>query len=60
MGYYRLSWHWYIYKQNPGTGDGSLAAGSPFGKVRDPYTFDRQPRLITLDAIERVEVYMRT
>jgi abortive infection bacteriophage resistance protein len=28
--------------------------------VWDLYTFDRQLRFITLDAIERVEVYMRT
>ena len=60
VGYYRLSGYWYIYKQNPGSDDESFAPGTSFEKVWDLYTFDRQLRLITLDAIERVEVYMRT
>lgn len=60
IGYYRLSGYWYIYKQNPGSVDESFVPGTSFEKVWDLYTFDRQLRLITLDAIERVEVYMRT
>lgn len=60
VGYYRLSGYWYIYKQNPGSDDESFAPGTSFEKVWNLYTFDRQLRLITLDAIERVEVYMRT
>ena len=60
VGYYRLSGYWYIYKQNPGSDDESFVPGTSFEKVWDLYTFDRQLRLITLDAIERVEVYMRT
>lgn len=60
VGYYRLSGYWYIYKQGPGTDDESFVEGTSFEKVWDLYTFDRQLRLVTLDAIERVEVYMRT
>ena len=60
VGYYRLSGYWYIYKQDPGSGDESFVEGTSFEKIWDLYTFDRQLRLVTLDAIERVEVYMRT
>ena len=60
VGYYRLSGYWYIYKQNPDSDDESFVPRTTFKKVWDLYTFDRQLRLITLDGIERVEVYMRT
>lgn len=60
VGYYRLSGYWYIYKRDPGSGDESFVEGTSFEKIWDLYTFDRQLRLVTLDAIERVEVYMRT
>ena len=59
IGYYRLSGYWYIYK-DPDNENESFIEGASFDKVWDLYTFDRQLRLITLDAIERVEVYMRT
>lgn len=60
VGYYRLSGYWYIFKKTPEGEDESFVAGTSFEKVWDLYTFDRQLRLIVLDAIERVEVYMRT
>lgn len=60
IGYYRLSGYWYIFKSNPGTEDESFVGGTDFEEVWDLYAFDRQLRLIVLDAIERVEVYMRT
>lgn len=59
VGYYRLSGYWYIYK-DPDDENESFVAGTAFEKVWNLYTFDRQLRLITLDAIERAEVYMRT
>ena len=60
VGYYRLSGYWYIFKQGSSDGGESFVAGTSFKKVWDLYTFDRQLRIITFDAIERVEVYMRT
>lgn len=60
VGYYRLSGYWYIYKQDSDVQAGSFTEGTTFAKVWDLYTFDRQLRFITLDAIERVEIYMRT
>lgn len=56
VGYYRLSGYWFSFK-NP---DNSFNQGTNFRVVWDTYTFDRQLRLIVLDAIERVEVYLRT
>lgn len=60
VGYYRLSGYLYIFKSDPTGGDESFVSGTSLAKVWDLYTFDRQLRLVTLDAIERVEVYMRT
>lgn len=55
VGYYRLSGYWYIFKEP----DGKFAEGTDFGRVWDLYVFDRQFRLVVLDAIERVEIYFR-
>lgn len=56
VGYYRLSGYWHIFKQ----GDGTFRAGTTFDKVWDLYVFDRQLKLTVFDAIERVEIYLRT
>lgn len=60
VGYYRLSGYWYIFKKNSKSGDESFVEDTNFERVWDLYTFDRQLRLVVLDAIERVEVYTRT
>lgn len=65
VGYYRLSGYWYIFKRNPqvnqnGPKDERFIEGTTFDQVWKLYTFDRQFRLVVLDAIERVEVYFRT
>lgn len=60
VGYYRLSGYWHIFKVDPKGGDESFETGTTFDRVWDLYTFDRQLRLLTLDAVERVEIYMRT
>lgn len=65
VGYYRLSGYWYIFKRKPVEGEGDdrderFVEGTTFDKVWDLYTFDRQFRLVVLDAVERVEVYFRT
>lgn len=60
VGYYRLSGYWYIFKQVLPDGRESFVPGTAFAKVWDLYLFDRRLRLLVLDAIERVEVFMRT
>lgn len=60
VGYYRLSGYWYIFKRNQEPGDESFIEGTDFSDIWDLYTFDRQLRLAVLNAIERVEIYMRS
>lgn len=65
VGYYRLSGYWYIFKKcnapdAKDPDDERFVKGTTFEKIWNLYTFDRQLRLIVLDAIERVEVYFRT
>lgn len=55
VGYYRMSGYWHIFHE-----DNVFADGATIEEVIDIYCFDRQLRLIVLDAIERVEVYFRT
>lgn len=56
VGYYRLSGYWHIFKRE----DNTFEEGTTFARVWDLYTFDRQLKLAVFDAIERVEVYIRT
>lgn len=56
VGYYRLSGYWHIFKQE----DGDFLAGTTFERVWDIYVFDRQFKLVVFDAIEHVEIYLRT
>lgn len=58
VGYYRLSGYWHIHKKDDGTD--KFWEGTTFECVWETYVFDRQFRLVVLDAVERVEVYMRT
>ena len=65
VGYYRLIGYWYIFKLKPeadedGGKDERFVEGTTFNQIWKLYTFDRQFRLVVLDAIERVEVYFRT
>lgn len=56
ISYYRLSGYLYPYRND----DDSFKSGTCFSEVWGTYTFDRRFRLIVLDAIERVEVYVRS
>ena len=56
VGYYRLCAYWYPFKQP----EDSFASGTAFETVWSRYVFDRQFRLIVMDAVERVEVASRT
>ena len=57
-GYERLSSYWHIFRVD-GTKGWRFAPGTALDAIWDLYVFDRQLRLVTLDAIERVEVYFR-
>ena len=56
VNYYRLSGYLYPFRKP----DHTFRPGTTLDKVWRRYTFDRRLRLLTLDAIERVEVSLRT
>ena len=56
VGYYRLCSYWHPFKQ----ADSSFIPGTSFRTVWKRYVFDRQLRLAVMDAVERVEVSVRT
>jgi abortive infection bacteriophage resistance protein len=56
VNYYRLSGYWLPFKKS----DNTFKPGTTFSMIWRRYTFDRQLRLIVLDAIERFEVSVRT
>jgi len=57
VNYYRLSAYLYPYRLY---GSDDFIEGTTLDLVWKHYTFDRQLRLLTMDAIERVEVAIRT
>lgn len=69
VGYYRLSGYWFPLRKSHTARrpDGSNATviendfrpGSRFSDVSDLYVFDKNLRLIILDAVERVEVSLK-
>lgn len=56
VNYYRLSGYWYPFR-NP---DESFYPGTHIDEVWKRYMFDRKLRLLLMDAIERIEVAVRT
>ncbi|MCK9274657.1 MAG: Abi family protein [Syntrophales bacterium] len=59
VNYYRLSAYWYTFRI-PNDSRDRLYPGTSFETVWHRYVFDRHLRLIVMDAIERVEVSIRT
>jgi abortive infection bacteriophage resistance protein len=62
VGYYRLSAYWLPYELAPPvaqTRSKTFAPGTEFEAIIDIYTFDRQLRLLVMEAIERVEIALR-
>lgn len=55
VNYYRLSAYWYPFKH----ADNTFELGTEFSIVWRRYAFDRQLRLLVMDAIERVEIALR-
>ncbi|MFY8044727.1 MAG: Abi family protein, partial [Rhodoferax sp.] len=62
VSYYRLSAYWYPFRQPTPQGGkaNDLYSGTTFEAVQALYEFDRQLRLLVLDALERIEVALRT
>lgn len=66
IGYYRLSAYWFPFRALTQLPDGSYKLGdnfkdgTEFKHATDLYAFDKGLRLIVLDAIERIEISVRT
>lgn len=62
ISYYRLSSYWYPFRQRDKQGKvtNQFEPGAAFEQVLKLYEFDRKLRSLVLDAIERVEVAIRT
>ena len=62
ISYYRLSGYWHPFRQRNSSGQtvDAFVTGASFEEVVKRYEFDRKLRLLILDAIERVEVSLRT
>lgn len=56
VNYYRLSGYWYPFRKN----DDTFHEGTTFERVWCRYAFDRRLRLLVMDAIERLEVAVRS
>jgi abortive infection bacteriophage resistance protein len=64
VSYYRLTGYWHIFRQpDPIQNDQFLddfQPGTNFDEIWNRYAFDRRLRLAVMDAIERVEIVVRT
>jgi abortive infection bacteriophage resistance protein len=69
IGYYRLSAYWHIFRKHTVTmSDGRLINNlendfkdhTAFKQIVDLYVFDKRLRLLMLDALERIEIALRT
>ncbi len=58
LNYYRLEAYWLPYEAN--RDPHQFSEGTSFERVANHYLFDRELRLLLLDAIERIEVSFRT
>jgi len=58
LNYYRLSGYWLMFEEDHATH--KFRDGTFFKRVIDYYVFDRELRLLMLDAIERIEVSVRS
>ena len=59
ISYYRLRAYWLTYETPAAAGDHAFRPSTRFEDVLALYVFDRQLRLLVMDAIERVEVALR-
>ena len=59
ISYYRLRAYWLTLEQRDANGGHVFLPGTTFDEILNLYNFDRKLRLLTLDAIERIEVAFR-
>lgn len=62
VGYYRLSGYWYPFRAPDPGGSGRSShfrPGTTLNQVLALYDMDRRLKLLTMDAVERVEIAMR-
>ncbi len=61
IGYYRLSGYWFLFRQRDANGSpvDLFKSGTAFETVISLYYFDKNLRLLMLDAIERIEIALR-
>lgn len=59
ISYYRLRAYTYPFQDNANP-DHPFTTSISFAQIIDLYIFDRQFRLLVLDAIEKIEISMRT
>lgn len=62
VGYYRLSAYWLPYEKAPTgqtTRSKKFRSGTSFDQVHSIYVFDRNLRMLLLEAIERIEIHIR-
>lgn len=60
IGYYRLRGYWIPFEDAPpADGEHAFKPGTTFDQVLNLYTFDRELRLLIIDAIERIEISVR-
>lgn len=59
ISYYRLRAYWLYFEADPLDGSHQLRSGTTLEAVLALYEFDRELRLIVLDAMERIEVAVR-
>lgn len=61
IGYYRLSAYWFPFrKENNGVIQDDFKEGTSFSSCMDFYVFDKKLRILTMDALERIEISIRT
>lgn len=60
INYYRLRAYWLIYEEPNGDGEHRFKPDTHFQDALSLYIFDRRFRLLVLEAIERLEVSVRT
>ncbi|HEX9024758.1 MAG TPA: Abi family protein [Geobacteraceae bacterium] len=60
ISYYRLSGYWRLFEDGTAAEDHQFKAGTHFDKVLQLYIFDRELRLLVMDAIERIEISLRS
>jgi abortive infection bacteriophage resistance protein len=61
IGYYRLSAYWFPFRVRDGNGDltNNVRANTQFETIISLYHFDKNLRMLVLDAIERIEIALR-